>query len=416
MKRLFAISFILFSVQTLFAQRLQGPLWAQGNQRSFVGVYGYGSAVSTGLTNKFASELLFSDQLSVEGRSDQLNRLGEKSILAGGDYSLAIQGALNLKGGSMALLFSMSDEAFAEARFKRDAFKLAFNGNKSFAGDTVFIDDHSFRIGRFQKIGFGWSYQPSLETSYAVMLSFVNGESVLDARVNDSWIYTSLLGDTLQANAQTSLFLSDTANQGFLKHNGAGFMLDFYVEQHFEVLDQQWKASAMIMNVGAVQWRPNTERYALDTTIVFSGIAVDDFNTVQEQVSAEALQDSLMQPIRDGYSRGSVNQFLPGWFQMHIQQQRARGFVMGLGFSARLQSLAGNYGYIAPGFRFNERVGLDAEIGYGGFGSFQAGVSGTVHYARWRAQLRLGNLEAFAAPNRFGGITAAGGFQYFFGL
>src|SRR5690606_20564087 len=118
--------------------------------------------------------------------------------------------------------------------------------------------------GRFQKMGLGLHFRPSTDAAYGFVLSFINGESVFSGQLYTADFYTSPVGDTVHADVQIGAYLSDTGNVGFLKHNGAGAAIDAHLMQDFDAFNSKWRANVLLRNIGAVQWRPQTERYALD--------------------------------------------------------------------------------------------------------------------------------------------------------
>jgi hypothetical protein len=201
-----------------------------------------------------------------------------------------------------------------------------------------------------------------------------------------------------------------------MRHNGAGAMVDFYLSQQFDFLDRRWEARAAVMNMGMVQWRPNTEHYQIDTTVQWTGIRLDDITNLEAQVNAVALDDSIDAIVNSDRWRGPVNRVLPGLMQFEVNQIAGMGFTAGLGVSFRPESFAFPYGYVLPGYRFGQQFAMELELGYGGYGGFQSGLAARYDTRQWAFRVRAANVEAMLAPGSFGGLTVAGSLQYSFGL
>lgn len=399
------------------AQRVLLPVYTVQDTLSTVGLYGYGSAASSGLTNRFLFNLTQSDFLSQDMRMEQYSRLNDEQNRLGGHYSVGLQGRLlPFSDKSWSLLFSFTDEAFGEASLSKEAFGVTFFGNKPYAGDTLNIGGNYLRFTRFQKFGFGAAKRTDEGVSYGLLLSFVNGEAGGNINMPGGWLYTSERGDTLSASAGVNAFVTDTGNTGFMRHNGAGAMVDLYLSQEFEFLQRRWEARATIMNMGVIQWRPNTTHYRIDSTAQWTGIRLDDINNLEAQVNAVALEDSIAALLNQDQWRGPENRILPGWMQFEVNQVGGTGFTGGLGVTFRPESFAYPYGYLLPGYRFGDRFAMELELGYGGYAGFQSGLAARFDTRQWAFRLRAANVEAAILPGSFGGLTLAGSVQYSFGL
>jgi len=210
-------------------------------------------------------------------------------------------------------------------------------------------------------------------------------------------------------------YYSDTSNTGFFKHNGGGAAIDLFFTQHVEAFGSLWEVSALLMNFGVIQWHPETETYAVDTNVLARGIEVNDLNNAQSAINAYNLEDSLLGGVRAGFSRGTVNQMIPGYMQLEFKRDIDQGVEAGAGVVVRWQTIARTYAWLNAGYRFSPKLSVSSEFGYGGYGSFQAGLGASYRNECFAATLRIANIEAVIAPKTFGGITLGCGIQYFFG-
>jgi|GEM_PF-415890 len=399
-----------------FSQRFLSPTWLDlGPKNAFVGAYGFGSISSAQMSNSFLLNITRSEQLDSDIKDEQLSKFKELNNLIGGDYSIGLQGGFVLPNLCASVVFSATDEAHLGAVFPGDVGRIALGGNKQFAGEVANLNRTMFSSLRYQKIGVGLNFHPSEGVSYGGMISFLNGESTANLNVNQGSIYTSLIGDSVLLDLKGSAYYSDTSNSGFLKHNGGGASVDLFFTQHVEAFGSIWEVNALLMNMGMIQWHPETEAYIVDTNVLATGIEVNDLSNAQSAINANNLEDSLLGGVRSGLSRRTTNQITPGYMQLEIKRDVASGLEAGAGVVVRWQTISRTYSWLNVGYRFSRQLAIISEFGYGGYGSFQAGLGASYRNERFAATLRIANIEAAIAPKTFGGITLGCGVQYFLG-
>lgn len=417
MSRALTIVAFMVCASSVFSQRFLEPTWLEiGPKRAFVGAYGYGSIASAQVSNTFLRNISNSQQLDGQVKEDQMMKFKTSNNLVGGNYSLGLQGGFTLKNLCASVVFSVTDEAHLSALFPGDLGKFALDGNKQFAGDAVSMNRTTFAAMRYQKMGVGVNFHPSEDVSYGGMLSFLNGESTTSLNINQGSMYTSSIGDTVLLEVRGSAFYSDTSNTGFLKHNGGGASIDLFFTQRIEAFGNDWEVSALLMNMGVIQWHPETGTYAADTNVIITGIELNDVNNAQSIINAYNLEDSILGGVRSGFGRRTINQVIPGFMQLEVRRNIEQGFDAGAGMVIRWQTISRTYTWLNLGYKFSRQFGLSSEFGYGGYGAFQAGLEAMYRNDWMAANIRIANLEAAIAPNTFGGITVGCGLQYFFGL
>lgn len=416
MMRMVFILSLLVSASAAFSQRYLKPTWLDlGPKKAFVGAYGFGSVSSAQLSNSFLVNISKSEQLEAEVKDHQLSKFKTSNNLIGGDYSMGVQGGFTLPNLCAGLVFSVTDEAHINAIFPGDLGRFALDGNKQFAGEEANFNRTTLNVLRYQKMGVGLNFKPSEGVSYGGMVSFLNGESTASLNINQGSIYTSNIGDSVLLQLRGTAYYSDTSNIGFFKHNGGGAAIDLFFTQHVEAFGSLWEVSALLMNFGVIQWHPETETYAVDTNVLARGIEVNDLNNAQSAINAYNLEDSLLGGVRAGFSRGTVNQMIPGYMQLEFKRDIDQGVEAGAGVVVRWQTIARTYAWLNAGYRFSPKLSVSSEFGYGGYGSFQAGLGASYRNECFAATLRIANIEAVIAPKTFGGITLGCGIQYFFG-
>ena len=416
--RLLLVIFVFIIMQSVLnAQRFENPTWLNlGPEKAFVGAYGYGSISSAELTNSFLLNITKPEQLDAQVKSDQLANFKTSNNLIGGNYSLGLHGGFYLPNLCAGLVFNFSDEAHLSASFPGDLGKFVLDGNKKFAGREADFSRTSFNAMRYQKMGAGLNFESVEDIMYGFLVSFLNGESTASMNLNDGGVYTSLIGDSISCNLRGTAFYSDTSNMGLFRHNGGGVAVDLFFSQRLDVFNERLQVSALLMNIGMIQWHPETEAYLVDTTVSTRGIELNDLEIAQSIINAYNLEDSLLGGITSGFSRATINQVIPGFMQFEISRVIDKGFDAGAGVTIRWQTISRSYSWLNLGYRFSPGFTIKSELGYGGYGPFQAGLGARYQNERFAANIRVANLEAVIASNKLGGITLGCGVQYFFGL
>jgi len=414
MKYLCWLALVLSSFPAMAQKALFSHWDTPGEGQSFAGIQASGGVASGQFANTFMSSLLFDDVLDDAKTSDQLARLKKTRNIAGGDYELSVVGKLNIKHTSHSLLIKLSDAGHADVRLSRAAFDLAFYGNRAHAGDTVQLSSMQLGFWRYQQAGIGWAYAPNAGMQVYALLSYVNGEQLLQADLDRAWLYTSALGDTVSAEVKGHYVQSDSAHQGFMQPNGAGASIDLGFRYTFEGTGSSWILNAEVRNLGMVQWKPASLHFDADSAIEFRGIAIDDIRTVDDQFRNGQLRDSLIGGVEDDFHKGTDNRLMPGWLQAELMQYKTRGVELGFGFTARWKANYNTFGWFDFGYRFQPHIAVHGELGYGGYGAFQCAVQASFDYQRFSVFARVGNLEAFVLPSRFAGGSGMLAARYYF--
>lgn len=414
MRYLVFLVFVVFPL-LITAQKALPSRWiVHGNTKSFAGIQAGFGVASGSFTNDFAYNLMLDDVLDDTRVTDQAERLSPSENTAGGDYELALVAKLGVKQGPHSVLLRLSDAGHADIDISRKAFELAMYGNKRYAGDTVELSPMDMRVWRYQQVGIGWAFEPRPGLAFHVMGNYVNGEQLLEVALDRMWLYTSPMGDTLSWDVKGSSVQSDTGNVGFARPNGSGFCIDMGADWAFDAVGSGWELGVELRNAGIVQWSPRSVHFEADSAIEFTGIIIGDLRTVEEQFSDGVLADSLEAGVESTFHKGVVNRLMPGWLQVELMQQKDRGTEAGMGMTVRWKSNYTPYGWITAGYRFNGHIATHAEFGYGGYGAFQCAVQAVFDYKRFSALARIGNLESFVVPARFGGGAGMVGARYWF--
>ena len=406
---------LLTSVLQAAAQKPINYNWWIGTEsKSFVMINTGLNFTSADFSNRFAGQLLLTDQLTTDAIDSELKALNPTKNTIGFDSEIAIQGAWNLKSSSYSWLFKLGEVAHLNANIPKNTTKLIFKGNKSYAGDTLDFSGINVMGVRYQQIAVGWQYQPKPNSAFFVLLSYINGEQYFEADLERSWLYTSKLGDTLSTSIKGAGSISDTGRMGLGVNNGSGAAIDLCFHTQFGGEESIWDFDFAVNNLGMIQWTDKTLSIDVDSNYTWQGLEIDDITNVNGQFAENELSDSLVDGILNSVGKAKKNVWLPGAIHAELLQRRLKGFETGGGWVMRWNANFDPFVYLKNGYRFNQYIATHLSTGYGGYGAFQAGISGTFEWSHFAASLELRNLEALILPSRFAGGSGIMNFRYLF--
>lgn len=407
MRSLLILSLVLFVLPSR-AQRLVEATFAKSGSISLTG---FAQGAATGVSNAFLMDLISEDVLGSESIDAMLGSPRETQLI-GADYGTKLSLDWPINGTSLSILGTVSDHFHASGEWNKDLSALALKGNTPYQGERMDIGPSGFRWAQFQKLGFGIRKR-DLNSSMDIMVSYVNLEQFGQVELQQSSLYTSEIGDTLEFDLLGEFSMSDTSG-GQRSHHGGGVAIDLSYHQVLKALDQDWAVSFIARDLGLVQAHPGGQHWQVDTMGSFSGILNVGFDDLTNGTLGESLQDSLDRSVNSFRSGGTQNIWLPGWIQLSMQQEKEKGFMFGLGGTWRPQAYGDPFGWVLIDHRFNSKWQVGADLGYGGYGSFQSSVRGLLNLKFLDLFLRVSNLEALILQNSFGGFGVSGGIQYRF--
>lgn len=248
----------------------------------------------------------------------------------------------------------------------RDAFQLAFQGNKPFAGASADLSGFSYEQFTYQQFGVGLFHKPTMS---GFTMSLVIGQEYQRIDIREGALFTSLIGDSLHLGVEGSWQYTDSTRRKPGYGNGIGFALNGI--WNVPLPDKQGNFSIEIHDLGVLFWNQRSATYNVDTEFAYTGVDINDLmidgNPVQD---IESLRDSLkLQPEYAAFSTA-----LPGWGRIRFMKRFNQKNVMELGITVKPQLAyvpllhGGIFQYV------NSRTLVGATFDVGGYGRFRVGA------------------------------------------
>ncbi len=258
-------------------------------------------------------------------------------------------------------------------RFSRDAFALAFRGNKAFEGRAASIGPGTFQHVAYQEIGFGVEDHAS---GSFLAVSLVGGNRLRKAVINQADLYTATDGRFVELDLDGNYRRSDTST--VFKPKGIGAALSFSWRHPVHAAGQEMVVTVGAEDIGFISWGRGAGTIGKDTLIRYDGFTAQSILDLDGLIPEE---ENLRDSLGLGYTPGSFVTLLPGLVHARLEFGKARRGIGHVEHRAYSLSVAHRF---SPGFvpcvsavrhvALSRALSLGAGVGYGGYGGFRLGL------------------------------------------
>lgn len=359
---------------------------------------------SNNLTNKFTSVFYKGGYIDKELKDEVLSRTKNKNRF-GADINSGIYAAFKpdslFHKKNLSVFFALKDRQHFDLGFSRDLYKVAFYGNAAYAGKTADFNGFNFSLIRYQQLQLGlFSSKLDSAARWGIGFSFLKGEQYAAAFAKTAELYTSEDGQFIDFNTSISAAQSDSLKKGFGAFNGYGASVDIYFEAPFKTPAGNSKLRVSVADIGLINFK-NSLFLNRDSVFRFNGFQVNSIYDLQDStLSSNASQDSILSSIAP-FKKQTVSVTLPAVLNFSFETRFGNAFELEEGiryvFNANYDLLA----YVKASFYFNKRFRVSTTLSYGGYSTFNYGVSifgnlgkGFMIYAG------SNNIEGFIVPEK----------------
>lgn len=283
--------------------------------------------------------------------------------------------------------------------FDTDVFRLAFEGNRPFFGDTAQLAKTKFTNLRWQELHYGIDfYNDKWPVSFGVGVSVLNGQQFSQLAVNSGSIYTDPTLGFIDVAADAKWQRSDTAQTGWGTTNGLGASLSLKFGYQFQDV---FKLEAEVRDLGAIGWNKNTMTYTRDTLIHFTGIDISNAVLDPESVDGFPETDSLTGLAQ----KGTAVTWLPVSYMMRISSvmQSHTGFQYGWTLQGWGGTKTAPQNTLWASYRFRWFFRAQAGVSIGGFSRVQLPAELALRFKHIHLQAGTPNLAAWILPKQTNG-------------
>ncbi|MFI5149641.1 MAG: DUF5723 family protein [Bacteroidia bacterium] len=332
----------------------------------FADYYVGSNAITNSFVNRFFMGGFIDDKLKkqVEGRLQKMNYLGG-DINEGLWYSHRIDSGMSK--GKFSWFISVRSRQHADFAYSKDLFKVCFEGNDAYKGQTADFNGFQLNTIQYQQFQAGIA-----GPHFGIALSVYNGSQYQQLHAPTAQLFTSQAGDYLDFTTRYSMTVSDPKSTSPFANNGLGAGLDFYYHAPLYI-ETKRKGEVFLecSDIGFITWNRKTNHYAGDTMYHFDGFAINNaFQLADTSVhySAKTILNAHVQ------SQSYYTSFLPGNMNIsYVPDGKIWQFVPGI----RLR-YAANYKpfeYLQLRYHIRSKITLNIELGYGGYAGLQSALS-----------------------------------------
>lgn len=365
---------------------------------SMVQIHGLGLFGSNAVDNRFVGKSVFGGHIDDEHLNmlyDKMKAQNRAGFMASGGIDLYNFTDTLFANPDWGLRAGFSTNYHGYLSFNRDLFKAVYRGNKSFANQSVQLGPLVGGFQAWQKFGAGIFNK---KTWSSVTLSLVAGQQYQSLIVNNSELYTSMLGDSLSLSYTGDYLRSDSLRKGFANGSGLGLALDF--NYNLPLADNKGVISISLQDVGFIGWNKRSQRFSYDSLTTWTGVEVNNlFQLDTDSLNLPNLRDTLnFQKETKGFTTA-----LPASIQVRYSRyiNEKNLYEVGMALWANRASVpaiyAGASHFFGPHFMLSER------INYGGYGKFGIGIEAQwMPRGTWLIRAGSNNVEGFISKETFG--------------
>lgn len=336
------------------------------SSQSFIGLqsnYYYGS---NKVTNQFFNTLYKGGYIDSATKNNEFDRLASRNKV-GGELNFSLFAKLSSDSLKNTYWFKAGGKDIAGFTFSDNTFKLIFDGNSQFAGESIDLGKTVLNSIQFQYITAGVErvVGKSQNMTVGAGVSFVKGSDNLHIKIDRAILFTQEEGEYIDLDLNYSSEQTDTAFKNFEAFNGFGAGVDLY---YLINMKNKSQLNVSISDIGFMRWNTKSYLSSADTSYHFEGLEVSNvFDLLDTTSSDQNYQDTIINGFLPATERAAYTSILPA--QLHLNYLHPIG---GTSFYA----LAGlkymfNPGYFpkvyAGGAWYTKNFDVITSVSYGGY-------------------------------------------------
>ena len=346
----------------------------------------YGSTVLDIHTSKlFYKGGHFSESL----KSESFERLTDLNYF-GGEYGfqMAFNNPLKKIYKDYGYYVNYEIKGAAGVSFNDDLFKVIFEGNSNYIGDSIHIGPMEMSSFQYKKIGFGLNKNDRIKLGIG-LLGFDAWQS---AKLSSGYLMVDENVDSVNINAEGRLRSSQPSNGPI----GFGVAFDFEVTMPLQGLNDTVDYAKLVIgmkNLGLFFSNKQMITYNVDTTYSFSGFNLTSISDFQSSLAnTDNLKDSLV-------PKGDTNRIvdlLP--FELYFfapSRPGGRKLQLVYGFRYRYGVGAMPQVYAGGDWRPNNKTVISNYLHLGGYAKVQWGLSIKKAFGDFKIGVSSNNLHGF---------------------
>ena len=403
LKKNILILFSVFSNIILFGQNTTKWLYDfQSPMLTFESTYFLGSPT---VDNTFIDNYFSGANLGEYIKKTTFNNLTPTNVFgAHNNFKLTCTIPAIGGGSTVAYYFAVENKNIIDLKFNDNLFKLFFDGNKQFAGDTLHFKDNYMTYTGFSQIKGGIVKQFSsgkIKHTFLAVLSLNIGSSQNTIRINNARFYTDPEGALLDTDLD--LIYQGVKNNSSSKikiFNGLGAGIDFYYNLKS---DKGNNLSIAFTDIGFVRWfKQYSNVLKKDTAFIFDGIEIKDI--LDAGASTKDLnKDSISKKISNMLDNKSYTSFLPLTMQLYYYREISKKLEIGAGMKYVFNAAFRPYYFIDTKIYLLQHLMVSPTLSFGGYSGFNIGLDLGLNYKQYNIYVGSDYVTPYIDNVKFSG-------------
>lgn len=192
----------------------------------------YGSSV---MNNDFMNKFIYGGEIDRSIKDNAYNNLNKDNNRIGGDVQLNFIANIPIdslfKKTNLALTVGINYSEHFDAVFTDNLFRLAFDGNKQFAGKDALLSGTNMNYFAYQKIFFGVNaiaQKHGITVTEGFNVGIIKVEEHFALTIPTGKLFTEAEGKYIDLEVNYTFNQTDTANNGLSAFNGYGVSTQVY--------------------------------------------------------------------------------------------------------------------------------------------------------------------------------------------
>jgi len=371
------ISIILISVLSnfiLFGQNTTKWLYDfQSPMLTFESTYFMGSPT---VDNSFIDNYFNGAYLGEYMKNTTFNNLTPTNIFGAHDnFKLSFTMPVIGGGSTVAYYFAVENKNIVDLKFSDNLFKMIFDGNKQFAGDTLHIKDNFMTYTGFTQLKGGIVKQISskgFQQTFLGILSLNIGTMQDNIHINNARFYTDAEGALLDTDLD--MIYQSVKNKSVSKvkiANGLGTGIDFYYNVKS---DKGYNFSVAFTDIGFVRWfKQYSNVIKKDTAFIFDGIDIKDILNINASTNALS-KDSIQKRITNMTENKAYTSYLPMTMQLYFYKEISKILEIGTGMKYVFNAAEKPYYFVDAKYYIFQHLMISPTLSFGGYSGLNAGL------------------------------------------
>jgi hypothetical protein len=377
--------------------------------------YFYGS---NGVSNKFLNHFITGGRIEKEDKLEAYKNLKSTNIF-GADLNFSLNAEIpfdTLFGKSnMSLILGVEMVEHADIKFTDDLFKLAFDGNKQFAGTSAQLGGTNIHYFNYQQFNIGYikyKKQHGKVARESVKFSIIKAQEHIAITVPRGQFFTEQFGRDIALDVNYIYNSSDTLNKGLSAFNGYGVSTDLFSEFYLKNKD---KITVQVNDLGFIQWNKKSIQIEADTIFNYDGIDIENVFDLNDSLVSDISSDSLLNLISTDKSKGGYSIALPTSINVFYTKQFNAKIKVDLGAQYKILANYVPLVYTNIYYYFNPSFVAQTHFSYGGYGLFNTGLVVAKSFKnKYQCYLGSNNVLAYFIPkSTYSSSTFVGLKMYF---